>query len=358
MVSIVVSGRPGCGASSTARLLAHRLRVQHFSPGDYFKEFGMGSETERAISFWKTEKGSSKEFHKKLDYIVRKKIEQGNVVVDSKLGIKLHKGVYNLGVWLDVSDRERARRYAKRDGMTAGEAERLMREKESHERENFRKIYGFDYFSQKNIADVVIRGDRMNVEQIVDKIISTIKRVFIIHRWEGSSETDWYTNTKTDLEKQGYQVFVPEMPNPDTPIMREWVNHIAAMVGKPNENTFFIGHSAGAMAALRYIEQVPDGSVVGGCILVAGWVDDMGYKKLRNFFFIPVKWDRIRRHCRKFVAIQSDNDPFVKMYHAEEIKRKLRARLIVEHRKGHFTQEEGVRRLPSVIQSLKALRRK
>ena len=37
MPVIVISGKPGCGSSTTAKLLAKKLNLRHFSLGDYNK---------------------------------------------------------------------------------------------------------------------------------------------------------------------------------------------------------------------------------------------------------------------------------------------------------------------------------
>ena len=62
----------------------------------------------------------------------------------------------------------------------------------------------------------------------------------------------------------------------------------------------------------RDIEKLNEKENVGGCVLVAGWIDDLGCKELKNFVIGPVKWNIIKKHCKKFTVIQSDNDPWVK----------------------------------------------
>src|SRR3989338_5705049 len=96
-----------------------------------------------------------------------------------------------------------------------------------------------------------------------------MKRVFIVHGWGGSSHSGWQPWLKTALEKLGYQVFCPDMPDTDTPIIDKWVNHLAETVGVPDSETFFIGHSIGCQTILRYLETID--TPVGGAVFVAGW---------------------------------------------------------------------------------------
>jgi predicted alpha/beta hydrolase family esterase len=262
-------------------------------------------------------------------------------------------GVADIKVWLKAPLSTRVERYAKRDRMGIEEARKIIREKEGLERKNWKKMYGFDYFEQEKKSDVVIDVAKQTPDDIVSIILAKLKRVFIVHRGEGRPGRDWYPYAKKELEKSGYTVSALRMPSPDLPIMKKWVAHLSKSVGRPNEHTYLIGHSAGVITILRYLEGLNKNEKVGGCVLVAGWVDDLGYKELRNFFTKPINWPAIRRHCRKFVAIHSSNDPFVRMYHGHTLKKKLGARLLIEHNKGHLTGEDRVKKLPSVVKSIK-----
>ncbi|KKU21207.1 MAG: hypothetical protein UX31_C0020G0013 [Candidatus Nomurabacteria bacterium GW2011_GWA1_46_11] len=72
-----------------------------------------------------------------------------------------------------------------------------------------------------------------------------MKRVFIIHRWDGNPTEDWYQWLKKELEGRGFEVFVPAMPEPDEPKIETWIPFLSQLVGTPDANTFFVGHSIG-----------------------------------------------------------------------------------------------------------------
>lgn len=69
------------------------------------------------------------------------------------------------------------------------------------------------------------------------------KRLFIIHGWEGYPEEGWFPWLKQELEKEGFSVTVPAMPNPKKPNIESWISHLIKVVSKPDENTYFVGHS-------------------------------------------------------------------------------------------------------------------
>ncbi|MDE1861154.1 MAG: alpha/beta hydrolase [Candidatus Micrarchaeota archaeon] len=178
-------------------------------------------------------------------------------------------------------------------------------------------------------------------------------RAFIIHCWDGKPNTRWYPWLKNELERRGFDVHVPAMPNTKHPRMGPWVKYLQKLVGKPDKNCYFIGHSVGCITILRYLESID--VKVGGTILVAGYTSNLGYYDLEDFFLRPIEWNSIKSHCRKFVAINSDNDPYVSLHYGYIFKEKLKAKLIVEHGKYHFSTKGNITRLPSALKSVLSL---
>lgn len=77
------------------------------------------------------------------------------------------------------------------------------------------------------------------------------KRAFIIHGWEGTPDSNWFPWLADELKKKGFEAVVPQMPNADFPVAKEWLGHMQKIVGEPDENTFLVGHSLGVTAILR-----------------------------------------------------------------------------------------------------------
>ncbi len=80
-----------------------------------------------------------------------------------------------------------------------------------------------------------------------------MKRVIIIHGWEGKPESNWFPWLRNELEKRGVKVEVPEMPDTDHPKESEWVPHLANIIDTPDEHTVLVGHSLGGITILRYL---------------------------------------------------------------------------------------------------------
>lgn len=351
MVVIVISGKPGCGSSTVAKLLSKRLNLAHFSVGDYNKSHSKArDEADRGIEVWKGV-GSKKKFHVDSDRLAREKADKGNIVIDGKLAVRMLKGHYDYGVWLTAPKNVRIKRYAQRDRLDPAEAAKKLAEKESLERKNWKRIYGFDYFKQEKEATMRINTEKPP-EEIVNDIISNMRRVFIVHRWNAKPKSDWYPFCKNRLEKKGFLVNVLKMPDTIRPTLDKWLPFLASAIGKPGKNTFLIGHSAGVATILHYLAQLKPGERIGGCVLVAGWIDDLGYKQLNSFVSKPYDWAGIKRHCKKFVVIDSDDDPYVKLYHGEAFQKQLSAKRVTERKKGHLDDDTKIKKLPSVVKAV------
>lgn len=178
------------------------------------------------------------------------------------------------------------------------------------------------------------------------------KRAFLIHGWEGYPEEGWRPWLKKELEKQGFEVFVPSMPNTNFPIQRQWLAHLQKLVGKPTKADFFVGHSLGCITILRILERLKEGEKIGGVVLVAGFTDDLGIKEITSFFKDKIDFAKIKRACPKFIAIHSDNDPYVDLKYGDIFKEKLGAKLILEHNKKHFSGDDNIFKLPSALEAV------
>lgn len=174
------------------------------------------------------------------------------------------------------------------------------------------------------------------------------KRLFIIHGWEQSPDSNWLPWLKTKLEAEGFDVKVPAMPDSDHPRMGAWVDCLAAAVGTPDEDCCFVGHSLGCITILRYLEGLKEGEV-GGAVLVSGFPESLGIGEIDNFFETPVNWAAVSLRCRRFIAITSDNDPYVPLRQGEILRDMLGARLVVKHQ-GHFSN--GLAELPDAYDAV------
>ena len=182
-----------------------------------------------------------------------------------------------------------------------------------------------------------------------------MKRAIIVHGWNGVPNNSWKPWLKKELEKKGFQVIAPQMPGGLHPKLNEWIKTISQNVGMPDKETYFIGHSLGCIAIVRYLTTLPKNTIVGGCVLVAGFSEDIEIPEISEFYTQPVEVEKARDHCKNFVVIHSEDDEDVPMKRALEFKEQLKAKFILEHNKGHLSESDGVKELPSALNAIKEM---
>lgn len=190
-----------------------------------------------------------------------------------------------------------------------------------------------------------------------------MKRVFIIHGWDGYPEEGCFPWLKKELEGHGFEVFNPAMPEPITPKIETWVSFLREQIGQIGEETFLIGHSIGTQTILRYLETLTVGEKVGGVVLLAPWVhltneafeteEDRVIAK--PWLETKINWGKIKIHTNKFVTIFSNNDPLVPLDDAKIFEERLGAKVIIEHNQGHFSGSDGIKELPSLLEAVLAM---
>ncbi len=186
------------------------------------------------------------------------------------------------------------------------------------------------------------------------------RRAFIIHGWDGYPEEGWFPWLKKELENRGFAVFVPQLPKAGEPRINNWVPALKEAVGVIDDQTYFVGHSMGCQTIARYFETLPEDVKVGGAVFVAGFFkrlsnledDDVAQSLSQEWLQTPLNLEKVKSHLDKCVAIFSDNDPYVPVDNQEEYKEKLGAKIIVEHKKGHFSGSTGTTELPTALKSV------
>lgn len=181
------------------------------------------------------------------------------------------------------------------------------------------------------------------------------KRVFIVHGWEGHPQEAWFPWLANELTARGFQVTVPELPDATFPRIHTWVPTLAAAVGQPDDQTYFVGHSMGCQTIARYLEGLPRGLVVGGAVFVAGFfrrlegLTDDAEERATEHHWLGTDLDlaKVKIHLRKSVAIFSDDDPWVPVDNQYDFSEKLGSKIIIEQGRKHFNDSAGVTELPS-----------
>jgi uncharacterized protein len=194
-----------------------------------------------------------------------------------------------------------------------------------------------------------------------------MKKIYIVHGWGGSPNEPLHIWLKKELENKGHEVCVPEMPNPEYPKIDAWVGKLQEVIEKPHEDTILVGHSIGCQTILRYLETLPEKSKVAGVVLIAPWIflspESIESNEAKEIAkpWLETKMPEpsvINRHINnnEFYTIFSDNDPDVPFEENKEwFEKTYYPKVIVEHEKGHFSEDAGVIKLPSALNIISSI---
>lgn len=186
-----------------------------------------------------------------------------------------------------------------------------------------------------------------------------MKRVFVIHGWGGSSQKDWIPWVREQLQQKGYTAIAPDMPDTDVPVIRVWVDELARLVGTPDKDTYFIGHSIGCQTILRYLETI--NTPVGGAVFVAGWfnLENLENEEVEQiaapWITTPIDLKKVAVVLPQSTLLISDNDCYGAFEYNKEKFTELGSKIQVLHDAGHITGEEGFTSFENAVTELEAL---
>lgn len=186
-----------------------------------------------------------------------------------------------------------------------------------------------------------------------------MKRVILVHRWGGSPEEPMHKWLKKELEKRGYDIIAPQMPNPEEPEINAWVSHLKKSIGRLDEDTLLIGHSIGCQTIMRYLEKENFNGRIK-IIFIAGWfkLDNLENEEAediaRPWLTIPINFNKVKQKISHLIVFLSSNEPynFVEE-NSETFKKKLDAKVIILKNRGHFSEDTGVKQLPEILKFIK-----
>lgn len=186
-----------------------------------------------------------------------------------------------------------------------------------------------------------------------------MKRVIIVHQWMAGAQGDWRPWLKSELEKLGYKVMAPDMPDIDTPVIEKWVEKLKEVISTPDNNTYLIGHSIGCQTILRYLEGV--NTPVGGALFVAGWFnlenleDEETEEIARPWLETPIDIEKVKSVLPKSTLVISDNDPFGAFEENKNRFFQLDSKIVVLHDAGHISENDGFVEAPILVKEFQDL---
>jgi cytidylate kinase len=172
---ITISGLPGAGTSTVARLVADALRIERVDGGTVFRT--MAAERDLDVGEFSRVAEQDPEFDLELDQRLANRARRGDVVLESRLAawIATNEGLPATRAWVAADEDERARRVAAREGVHPAAALAANRTREASERLRYRTYYGIDLDDQ-TVYDLVIDSTGSEPETIAESIVAAVTK--------------------------------------------------------------------------------------------------------------------------------------------------------------------------------------
>jgi predicted alpha/beta hydrolase family esterase len=148
---------------------------------------------------------------------------------------------------------------------------------------------------------------------------------------------NWYATAAAALRSrfgESIEVICETMPDPDVAQRSIWLPHMSR-VFRCDEQTLVVGHSSGAVAAMRFLETAKLGAVV----LVSAYLTDGGNEceRASGYFEDDWKFATQKQNClRRIVQFGSTDDPFLPIEEQDLISAQLGATYHRFDHRGHF----------------------
>ncbi len=196
--------------------------------------------------------------------------------------------------------------------------------------------------------------DEMGLNSYEVYLKKEMKNALILHGTGNNSRGNWFPWLKGELEKRGFNVWVPDLPASDKPNIKRYNDYILGRRWEFNDKTVLIGHSSGAVAVLGLLQHLPENVIVDTCVLVASFKDNLGSADFNGLFEEPFDFEKIKKHAKQFIFIHSDDDPYCPLDHAKFLAKKLGGKLIIKKGQGHFNLEKGpeYKQFPLILEVL------
>lgn len=156
---ITLSGLPGSGTTTAARLVCQALELEHVTAGMIFRNLAV--ERDMTLEEFSKYAEEHPEVDWELDRRMVNRAKDGNVVLEGRLTAWMmdRENIPALKVWLEAPEAVRAQRVAQREGLTKEQALEANRRREESERNRYMDIYEID------LTDLTVYDLRIDTEE-------------------------------------------------------------------------------------------------------------------------------------------------------------------------------------------------
>lgn len=180
-----------------------------------------------------------------------------------------------------------------------------------------------------------------------------MKKVFLIHGFEGEPNGGWRPYVMRELAKHDIYACSLSMPAPAEPVLSEWLEEVVRHIERnSNDEIYLVGHSLGGTTILRLLEKF-DFPNLKGVVIVSAPCRKGNNEKIKEFLDKEFDWSKMKGKVGSVSVIHGDDDPLVPLEQAEEIAKELNGKLIVISNGKHLNGSAGFVELKEVVEELR-----
>jgi uncharacterized protein len=180
--------------------------------------------------------------------------------------------------------------------------------------------------------------------------MKNVKIIFIHGNGNSTPNDNWFPYVKSELEKLGLAIIARQFPDADLAREKYWIPFLKNEL-KADQNSILIGHSSGALAAMRFAEK----NTLAGSILVGAMYTDLGYEreKISGYYTRPWDWEAIKNNQQWIIQFASIDDPWIPIEEPRFIQKQLNTEYYEFTGQGHFGGDYHKPTFPELVNALK-----
>jgi cytidylate kinase len=175
MITITISGTPGSGKTTVAKLLEKKLGLKHIYSGMIFRD--LADKHKMTLEEFGKYCEDHSEIDKELDDRQLEILKKGEVILEGRLAgwLAYKNDIPSFKVLIDADLGTRAKRIVTREEGAAEKRKKEIKRREKCEAKRYKKYYQID-LKDKSIYDFVIDSTTKTSEEIAELIIQKLSR--------------------------------------------------------------------------------------------------------------------------------------------------------------------------------------
>lgn len=187
---------------------------------------------------------------------------------------------------------------------------------------------------------------------------NNLKRAVILHGTDNNPSELWFPWLRKELERLGYEVFAPTLPQNHTP-NRHIYDKFLRESGWDYSDNLLVGHSSGATTILNlltsgWFPRVKTTVLVGTFLNEklsknASWYETGQFDNLFKEHYDP---KTLKNKGGAFYFVHGSDDPYCDINDAKQLCNSVNGKFITVPNGGHLAQSSGIKELPQIIENL------